>query len=105
MIPFGNKLRDYFHKYESGQNNIDAIIQALYAGQDELRKDNASIEQEKVNLWAIMGGSSSTSTWPKTLDTAVQQQVDDAPGDRPRSAPRSCRTTCSSTSGRSARTC
>ncbi len=53
--PFGNKLRDYFHKYESGQKNLDAIIRALYAGQDELQKDNASLEQEKANIWAVKG--------------------------------------------------
>ncbi|HEX2681147.1 MAG TPA: toxic anion resistance protein, partial [Candidatus Dormibacteraeota bacterium] len=54
-LPFGNTLRDYFHKYESGQRNLDAIIQSLYAGQDALQKDNASLEQEKANVWAIKG--------------------------------------------------
>ncbi len=53
--PFGNSLRDYFHRYESGQKNLNAIIQSLYAGQDELEKDNASLEQEKANIWAIKG--------------------------------------------------
>ena len=54
MIPFGDKLRDYFRKYESAQSHIDAIIKALYDGQDELRKDNAALEQEKVHLWETM---------------------------------------------------
>jgi uncharacterized protein YaaN involved in tellurite resistance len=53
IIPLGNKLRDYFAKYESSQRNIDSIMQALYRGQDELRQDNASLEQEKQNVWAI----------------------------------------------------
>ena len=75
VIPFGNKLRDYFHKYESSQNNINAIIQALYSGQDELRKDNASIEQEKVNLWAIMQRLQQYDYMAKKLDAAVSQQV------------------------------
>ena len=78
VIPFGNKLRDYFHKYESSQNNINAIIQALYSGQDELRKDNASIEQEKVNLWAIMQRLQQYDYMAKKLDAAVSQQVDAA---------------------------
>jgi uncharacterized protein YaaN involved in tellurite resistance len=75
VIPFGNKLRDYFHKYESGQTNINAIIQALYSGQDELRKDNASIEQEKINLWAIMQRLQQYDYMTKKLDAAVSQQV------------------------------
>jgi uncharacterized protein YaaN involved in tellurite resistance len=54
MIPFGNKLRDYFQKYQSAQSHLNAIIQALYDGQDELRRDNASLNQEKQNLWTTM---------------------------------------------------
>ena len=54
MIPFGDKLVDYFRKYESAQKHLNAIVQALYDGQDELRKDNAALEQEKVHLWETM---------------------------------------------------
>jgi uncharacterized protein YaaN involved in tellurite resistance len=54
MIPMGNKLRDYFQRYQSAQSHLNAIIQALYDGQDELRRDNASLNQEKQNLWAAM---------------------------------------------------
>jgi uncharacterized protein YaaN involved in tellurite resistance len=55
MIPFGNKLRDYFDRYQSAQSQLNAIIQALYNGQDELRRDNASLNQEKLQLWTTMG--------------------------------------------------
>src|SRR4029077_5958576 len=75
VIPFGNALRDYFHKYESGQANINSIINALYSGQNELRKDNASIEQEKVNLWAIMQRLQQYDYMAKKLDTAVSQEI------------------------------
>ena len=54
MIPFGNKLRDYFDRYQSAQAQLNAIIQALYNGQDELRRDNASLNQEKQQLWTTM---------------------------------------------------
>src|SRR5207245_729107 len=47
ILPFGNRVRDYFHRYQSSQHNIEAIIQALYRGQEELQRDNAAIEQEK----------------------------------------------------------
>jgi uncharacterized protein YaaN involved in tellurite resistance len=54
LIPFGDKLVEYFRKYESAQSHLDAIVKALYDGQDELRKDNAALEQEKVHLWETM---------------------------------------------------
>jgi len=54
IIPLGDRLHGYFQKYQSSQSHINAIIKALYDGQDELQKDNADIEQEKANLWAVM---------------------------------------------------
>jgi uncharacterized protein YaaN involved in tellurite resistance len=77
MIPFGNKLARYFEKYQSAQKQLDAIIKALDSGQDELRKDNAAIEQEKANLWAAMGKLTEYATLAKALDGAVQAQIND----------------------------
>ncbi len=55
MVPASDRVRDYFMKYQSAQSHINSIINSLYRSQDELLKDNASIEEEKINLWAIMG--------------------------------------------------
>lgn len=54
FIPMGNKLADYFDKYQSSQSHLNAIIEALKRGKDELLRDNAAIEQEKANLWGLM---------------------------------------------------
>ncbi len=54
IIPMGDKMTDYFRKYQSSQKHIDAVLNSLYHGQDELRRDIATIEQEKANLWQIM---------------------------------------------------
>jgi uncharacterized protein YaaN involved in tellurite resistance len=75
-LPFGNTLRDYFHKYESGQKNLDAIIQSLYSGQDELEKDNASLEQEKANVWAIKGRLEQYIYMASALDQQVSTKID-----------------------------
>jgi uncharacterized protein YaaN involved in tellurite resistance len=54
MIPLGNRVADYFARYQSSQAHLNAIIEALRHGKDELMRDNASIEQEKINLWTLM---------------------------------------------------
>lgn len=54
FIPFGNRARDYFRGYQSSQTHLNDIIERLYKGRDELIKDNAALEQEKVNLWQLM---------------------------------------------------
>jgi uncharacterized protein YaaN involved in tellurite resistance len=76
MLPFGNKLKRYFERYQSAQKQLDAIIKALDSGQDELRKDNAAIEQEKANLWAAMGKLTEYATLAKALDGAVSTKID-----------------------------
>jgi uncharacterized protein YaaN involved in tellurite resistance len=75
MIPMGSKLRDYFDRYRSSQTHLDAIINALYRGQDELRKDNAAIEQEKVNLWATMGRLQQYALMAARLDQALEDRI------------------------------
>ena len=54
FIPMGNKLADYFDRYQSSQTHLNAIIEALKRVKDELLRDNAAIEQEKINLWGLM---------------------------------------------------
>ena len=77
VIPFGNRLRDYFARYQSAQGHLNAIIQALYRGQDELRQDNAAIEQEKVNVWDIKGKLEQYIYMASKLDAALEAQIDE----------------------------
>jgi uncharacterized protein YaaN involved in tellurite resistance len=76
LIPFGNRLRDYFARYQSAQGHLNAIMQALYRGQDELRQDNAAIEQEKVNVWDIKGKLEQYVYLAGKLDAALEAQID-----------------------------
>lgn len=75
LIPFGDKLRDYFHKYESAQGHLDAIMKALLDGQDELRKDNAALEQEKVHLWETMQRLAQYAYVAEHLDAALVTKI------------------------------
>jgi uncharacterized protein YaaN involved in tellurite resistance len=74
-LPFGNRMKDYFSKYQSAQHNLDAIIQALYHGQEELQRDNAAIEQEKVNLWQMKGRLEQYAYMANKLDEALEARV------------------------------
>ncbi len=71
LIPFGNKLQDYFDRYQSSQGHINAIVESLKRGKDELIRDNAAIEQEKVNLWTLMERLEKYIHIGKKLDTEL----------------------------------
>jgi uncharacterized protein YaaN involved in tellurite resistance len=75
LIPFGDHLRDYFAKYQSAQSHINAILNALYRGQDELRQDNGSIEQEKQNLWESMGRLKQYAYMAGKLDSSLEATI------------------------------
>jgi uncharacterized protein YaaN involved in tellurite resistance len=75
IIPFGDKIVDYFRKYESAQKHLDAIIKALYDGQDELRKDNAALEQEKVHLWETMQRLAQYIYIAQHLDKQLEEKI------------------------------
>ncbi len=77
ILPFGtrSRLRDYFDKYRSSQQHIDAIVTALFQGQDELQRDNASIEQEKANLWTSMGRLRQYSYLAQSLDAELTAKI------------------------------
>ncbi len=86
FIPWGNKLQDYFRQYQSSQTHLNAIIQGLYNSQDELRKDNAAIEQEKVNAWELMQKLEQYAHLGKQLDTALEGKLAEMEASEPEKA-------------------
>ena len=75
LIPFGDKLRDYFRRFESAQSHLDAIVKALYDGKDELLADNVALENERRNLWDSMGRLREYAYIAAALDAAVEAEI------------------------------
>ena len=76
-LPFRQRTQNYFRRYQSSQSHIEAIIQGLYKGQDELLRDNAALEQEKVNLWNVKGRLEQYAYMAGKLDEAVAGKARD----------------------------
>jgi len=77
IIPFGNKLRNYFDGYKSAQTHIASILSHLAGGKDELLKDNAAIDVERQNLWAAMGRLEQMIHISKALDAKLEAKAMD----------------------------
>lgn len=75
VIPFGNKMRDYFDSYKSSQGHIQSILAALQSGKDELLMDNAAIDVERQNLWAAMGKLEQMIHVSKALDARLEEKA------------------------------
>lgn len=74
-LPGGNKLRDHVAKYASAQGTLNKIVGSLRGGQDELRRDNAALQTERVRLWETMGKLQEYVVLTQALDTAVEQHI------------------------------
>ena len=75
IIPFGNKMRNYFDSYKSSQSHISSILARLQGGKDELLKDNAAISVERQTLWAAMGRLEQMIHVSKALDAKLEAKA------------------------------
>ena len=75
VVPYGNKMRDYFDGYKSAQSHIASILARLGSGKDELLKDNASIDVERQALWAAMQRLEQMIHISKALDAGLEQKA------------------------------
>ncbi|MFF4548346.1 toxic anion resistance protein [Streptomyces sp. NPDC001406] len=74
-LPGGNRLRDHVAKYASAQGTLNKIVGSLRGGQDELRRDNAALQTERIRLWETMGKLQEYVVLTQALDTAVEQHI------------------------------
>ncbi len=86
IIPFGDKVTDYFRKYESAQGHLDGILNALRRGQDELAKDNAALNLEKQQLWTSMGRLNQYIYIAERLDARLSAEIADLDATDPEKA-------------------
>ena len=86
VLPLGDKITDYFRKYQSAQSHLDAILHALRDGQDELRKDNAALNLEKGELWAAMARLNQYVYVAERLDAQLAARIADLETNEPERA-------------------
>ncbi|MFZ3484639.1 toxic anion resistance protein [Sphingomonas sp. 3-13AW] len=77
IVPFGNKMRDYFDSYKSSQTHIAQILKSLQSGKDELLMDNAAIDVERQNLWAAMGRLEQMIYLSKEMDRKLEDRANE----------------------------
>lgn len=75
VIPFGNRLNNYFRSYQSAQTHIQEILSKLGNGKDELLMDNAAIDVERAKLWEAMGNLEQMIHISKTLDAKLEEKA------------------------------
>ncbi|HEY4753070.1 MAG TPA: toxic anion resistance protein [Candidatus Limnocylindrales bacterium] len=77
VLPFGagNRIGAYFDKYRSSQSHLNKIIESLYSGQDQLRRDNAAIIGEQQRLWDVNGRLRQYIYMGQQLDAKLTERI------------------------------
>ena len=86
IIPFGNKINNYFDKYRSSQTHISAILSRLANGKDELLMDNAAIDTERGGLWKTMHRLEQMIHISKSLDAQLEAKANELDATEPAKA-------------------
>jgi len=86
IIPFGNRLKNYFDSYTSAQGHIQAILERLESGKKELHLDNAAIDTERQKLWEAMGELEQMIHIAKTLDARLETKANELDASDPEKA-------------------
>jgi uncharacterized protein YaaN involved in tellurite resistance len=76
FIPFGNKLKAYFRKFQSAGGQLNTALQQVLASRDDMSKDVAEIETVKQKLWAAMQKLNAAILFARELDTRVAEKVE-----------------------------
>lgn len=86
IFPFGKSIEDYFRKYQNSQQHLNAILHALRQGQDELTKDNVSLNLEKQQLWTTMSRLNQYIYIAEQLDTRLAAAIAELQANDPEKA-------------------
>lgn len=75
IIPFGNKLQEYFRKFQSAGTQLQGIMSQVYAARDDMQRDALEIEQVKSKLWEAMQSLKGAIHFANVLDQKLAERV------------------------------
>ena len=76
IIPFGNKLQEYFRRFQSAGSQLQTIMGQIYAARDDMQRDAVEIEQVKGKLWDAMQKLKGAIYFALELDKQIAARVD-----------------------------
>ena len=76
FIPYGNKLQNYFRKYQGASGQLQKSMQQLYAARDDMQRDVVDLEATRGKLWEAMQKLGGAIHFAETLDARLHARVE-----------------------------
>lgn len=72
----GTPLKRYFSKYESAQTVINAVVQSLELGREQLKRDNVTLGEDQKRLRELTKKLERAIAFARLLDAKLQAKLD-----------------------------
>lgn len=76
FIPFGNRLQNYFRKFQGASAQLNQSMEQLYAARDDIQRDVVDIEATRSKLWDAMQKLAGAMRFAEVLDAKLFAKVD-----------------------------
>ena len=76
LIPYGNKLQNYFRKYQGASGQLQKSMQQLYTARDDMQRDVVDLEATRAKLWEAMQKLGGAIHFAETLDARLHAKVE-----------------------------
>lgn len=76
FMPYGNKLQNYFRKYQGASGQLQKSMQQLYAARDDMQRDVVDLEATRTKLWDAMQKLNGAIHFAETLDAKLHAKVE-----------------------------
>jgi len=75
FIPYGNKLKAYFRKFQSAGTQLNTALTQVYSARDDMQKDIIEIENTKSKLWEAMQKLNAAIHFARQVDSELVAKV------------------------------
>ena len=86
FIPFGNRLQNYFRRFESAGGQLQKSMEQLYAARDDMQRDVVEIEATRTKLWDAMQKLTGAMRFAQLLDERLAAKVESLRAPEPQRA-------------------
>lgn len=75
FIPFGNRLKAYFRRFQSAGAQMQTALQQVYSARDDMQKDAIGIDAARTRLWEAMQKLTGAIRFAEQLDQRLAEKV------------------------------
>lgn len=75
IIPFGDKLKAYFRRFQSAGAQLQVALGQIYAARDDMQRDGVEIDATRAKLWEAMQKLKAAIRFAEQLDQRLADKV------------------------------